>query len=174
MKRSNRIRTSYMAITHKIKTSYSISAVTIASVALIAIALVGDARAAGMAVDAGLWKITSQGQRAGTTIPPTDSTQCFTQKELDDPDSAFAQPPTVNGVTCKRTNFQQTATSISWQYQCTGAATVTTEGSISFDSRTHYTGSVKTTGNAMGQQLNDSIQMDGKRVGDCPATATPP
>ena len=148
---------------------------TIASFTLlIAIAFATNARGAGLAVDSGLWKVTSSGQRAGGPLPPSVQTQCFTQKELDDPDTAFGQPPSANGETCKRTAFHQTATSVSWRFECTGQAVVASEGNVNFDSRTHYKGTVKTTGNVMGQPLNDTLQMEGQRVGPCTSNAAAP
>jgi Protein of unknown function (DUF3617) len=41
------------------------------------------------------------------------------------------------------------------------------EGSIKFDSPTHYTGTIKMNGSANGAPITNSLTMEGTRLGAC-------
>ena len=93
---------------------------------------------------------------------------CVTQKEIDEFANRLSQPsqhsPEEN---CRRTSFHESATAVDWKYECTGKFTMNSEGSIKFDNPSHYTGNVKMTGNVMGQAIDNSAMMEGRRIGEC-------
>ena len=149
--------------------------ITWALIAIAALASASAAVAGSLKVEPGLWKITvtSHGasKHGGATAQPTRTrTHCITQKEIDNFANKLAEAQQARHTpdeNCQRTSFHETSSAVDWKYACTGKFTMTSEGSIKFDSPSHYTGSLKMNGNLMGRAIDNSSTMEGTRVGAC-------
>lgn len=86
---------------------------------------------------------------------------------MDDPSTAFGMPPAQHAV-CKRTAYTQTSKKISWRYTCTSdAATLHSEGSITFDTPLHYAGKINVEGVVMGYPITNAIEVEGVHRAAC-------
>jgi hypothetical protein len=110
----------------------------------------------------GLWKTTYR--QAGQDEPKI-LWHCVAEDT--DPWVAFAQLEDGQGMSCTLSKQERTSTSLEWRIECKGAAAVTGEGRIVFDSTQHYTGSVKFTGTLWGYPLQSVTQIEGKRYAVC-------
>jgi hypothetical protein len=138
---------------------------------LILIARFPCAWAGGLAADPGLWKVTVSSAQTGQTHSDTN---CIRKADLNDPGAAFGQPPSNAQESCKRAKFEQTSKSVAWKFECSGQATMKSEGNVTFDTPTHYTGAIRLTGTMMGRPIDNTIQMEGHRIGECPAASASP
>jgi hypothetical protein len=115
----------------------------------------------------GLWKTTYRSQIAGQPDPAIVKWRCVSDEQIDDPWSAFAQPP-APPKTCKRTSYSQTSNSISWKYSCIEpAAMLNSQGSIRFDTTLHYSGEIKVEGVVMGYPIANTIAVEGVHRAAC-------
>jgi hypothetical protein len=110
----------------------------------------------------GLWKVTYHTQ----ADPMIVKWRCISDEQIDDPWSAFAQ--LSPNKSCKRTSYTQTSKNISWKYTCTDATeTVNSQGSITFDTRLHYSGVVKVDGVVMGYPIANTVAVEGVHRAAC-------
>ncbi|HTT74632.1 MAG TPA: DUF3617 family protein [Candidatus Binataceae bacterium] len=115
----------------------------------------------------GLWKVTYRTQVTGEPDPAIVKWRCVSEEQMDDPGTAFGKPAAPNGH-CTRTSYSQTSKSISWKYACTGAsAKLNSHGSITFDTRLHYTGKIKVEGTVMGYPIANTIAVEGVHRAAC-------
>jgi hypothetical protein len=134
----------------------------------------------------GLWKIDAM---AGT--PGLPLLQCVVADDLKDPQKiamVFGHPfhPMKNGAdaryhaleqpsyeTCQYSDVKQFSDSLALNYQCKGAFALAEEGSLKFDSPTHYSGvfTVGRDGTAAARSTSPRISVEGSRVGGCSEVA---
>ena len=115
----------------------------------------------------GQWKTTMKTQVVGQPARETSRMRCLTPEMAKNPGAAFMNDrDNAAQQNCKRT-FNNTASSISWKFECTGEMAMSGTGSMRFDTPTHYTGSVRITGGSAGHVINITTLMEGQRVGDC-------
>jgi hypothetical protein len=115
----------------------------------------------------GLWKVTYRTQPAGQPDPAVVKWQCVSEKQMDDPATAFAMPPTLQ-ATCKRTDYSQTSKMISWRHSCvSNSGTLHSEGSIAFDTPLHYAGKINIEGVVMGYPIANTIEVEGVHRAAC-------
>jgi hypothetical protein len=131
----------------------------------------------------GLWKIEAT---SGYFRVPMN--QCLTAQDMTDPQrvaKVFGHPfdpmsthqpdPGYHTLaeqtqqTCEYSDMNTTANSLAFKYQCKGAFSSTEDGSLKFDSPTHYTGAFNFAGD---EQMDvrptwPTISTEGSRVGDC-------
>ncbi len=115
----------------------------------------------------GAWKITVNVTRDGQPDAPRTNTTCVTKDQVQDLSTRLSAPRGSPGEKCVRTSFNETDSTLDWKYQCTGEFSINSDGSIKFDSPTHYTGTMKTAGTVMGHSIDSSSTMEGTRIGDC-------
>ena len=139
--------------------------------ALILIAGSASVWAGGLTAEPGLWKVTVS---SGQTGQSHSDTNCIKKADLDDPGAAFGQPPSSAQESCKRTKFEQTSSSVVWKFECSGQATMRSEGNVTFDTPTHYTGAIRLVGTVTGHPIDNTIHMEGHRIGECPAASANP
>ena len=132
-----------------------------------ALALVSTAQAESVKIDPGQWKNTMTSTRNGQTSAPHSGSHCVTQEDADNFSTSVVAPFTSQQPNCSRTLFKETAKSLDFKYHCTGASPATIEGSIKFDSSTHYSGTIKDKATAGGQPVENTFTMEGSRLGDC-------
>lgn len=112
---------------------------------------------------------TVTSHRGTVPQPPHMRAHCVTQKDIDNFANGLAeQSQHYPDENCQRTSFHESSTEVDWKYECTGKFTMTREGSIKFDSPSHYKGTLKMSGNVMGQTIDNSSMMEGTRIGACP------
>jgi len=156
----------------------------IASVLLIA---VPNASADSLNVQPGQWKITRTYVRGpGRTMPEPSGprTRCITKENLAEPAETFdssilmigvgittGPPPAPERTTCEYLDVKETANSISFTYRCTGGYAFTREGSVAFDSPTHFHGHyvVQVTQGGF-RPMVPEMTTEGTRIGDCVKT----
>ena len=134
-----------------------------------ALAITSYARAAHFIAEPGLWRGSSKMESNGQSIPMKSRDRCVTAKEMDDEMKKLSQGPMHNTPeeTCKKIKFEQTYSTIKWRVECTGKMQMDGDGSVVFDSASHYTGTVTMTGNMMGRPINNVIHLEGQRIGAC-------
>jgi|ERR1700722_5693359 hypothetical protein len=117
----------------------------------------------------GLWKTSYRGRLAGKPLVGKPKAQPFWHcvDEEADPWIAFAQLQPPDHESCTRTSYTRTATSLKWRVDCSGPFTATNEGSINFDTATHYAGSIRIVGTFMGYPTDDTIVVEGERIAAC-------
>ena len=142
-----------------------------------------SALAASLDAQAGLWKITTT---AGWLRVPI--TRCVIADDLADPAraaAAFGHPfnPMVsrlpdpgyhtlaeqNKQTCKFRELNQASDLLTYTYECNGPFRSTEQGSVKFDTTTHYSGNFTFIGDdeMSVKPSSPAIATEGIRVGDC-------
>lgn len=120
----------------------------------------------------GLWKQIDQEVRDGQIQPALTGTRCIKPEDIPADNWVFLLDAAASDATCKRTDFHASSNSIEWKFACSGQEPRTREGSIKFDTPEHYTGTVFTKGNVMGNlPLGGVLHIDGKWVGPCTSGA---
>ena len=138
----------------------------IASLACAAALLAVAVPAGAQTPQPGQWTVTLKTQVAGQPARESTNASCITPEMAKNPEAAFASGGMDAQGNCKK-SFNRSGATFSWQFECTGAMTMTGAGSITFDSPTHYAGSIKVSGNAGGRPIEVTTLMDGRRTGDC-------
>jgi hypothetical protein len=139
---------------------------------LFALTLATTVRAGVLKITPGLWKTTATSTNSTQTVRPRTATGCITQKEIDDFATNISQPKAAPGQKCKRTEFNETAATMDFKYECVGQIKFTEQGSFKFSSPTSYVGTMIITGDVGGGQTSQTFStIEGTRVGDCPAKA---
>jgi hypothetical protein len=111
----------------------------------------------------GRWEVTMQMSMPNMPVqmPQTKTSSCITAEQLQkDPTSGLNTGPGSNQ--CKVTDQKFSGSKVSWKMACAGQAAMTGEGEMTFMDDT-YTGTMKMTT----PQGAMTMQMNGKRVGDC-------
>jgi hypothetical protein len=119
----------------------------------------------------GLWKVVVETMSNGKVLDPRTNMTCFTKDQIDHFSDHLAKPRKSSTENCERTSYKQTATTVRWSYKCSGYHTITTDGELSFDSPTHYTGHMKTESTVEDKPVETLNNITGTRIGDCPPQA---
>jgi len=147
------------------------------------ILLVQSAAAASLKAQAGLWKISTKA--GGLRVPIT---RCVVADDLADParaaqafghpfnpmvsrmpDPGYHTPADQENRPCKFIELNTTSDSLSYTYECGGQFRSTEQGSVKFDTATHYSADFTFTGD---DEMNvkpgiPEIGTEGVRVGEC-------
>jgi hypothetical protein len=114
----------------------------------------------------GQWEMTMKMEMAGLPagmgemkMPP----QCITPEQAKDPGSTVQAGRGRGGGDCKTTDQKMDGNKFTWKMECTGAVAMTGDGEMVFNGDS-YTGKVNMNMAGQGQM---SMQMTGKRIGDC-------
>ena len=154
-----------------------------AAMTVVAILFSQPARAQPLSAQPGLWKIEAASGHLRVPI-----TQCVTAKDMADPQrvaKAFGHPfnpmasrrpdPGFHTLveqgqqTCDYTDVTEFSDSLTFKYHCKGSFTSTEDGSLKFDSPTHYSGVFNFAGDE-GRDVrpaSPTLSTEGSRVGDC-------
>jgi hypothetical protein len=133
------------------------------------------ARAQPISAQPGLWKIEAS---SGPLRVPI--TQCVNAKDMADPQrvaKVFGHPfnPMASGRpdpgfhTLAESDVTEASDSLTFEYHCKGSFTSTEDGSLKFDSPTHYSGVFNFAGDE-GRDVrpaSPTLSTEGSRVGDC-------
>ncbi len=110
----------------------------------------------------GNWEVSMKMNMGGMEMPPMKQTQCITAEMLKDPQSAIPKGP--GSGDCKMSDYKFTASTATYKMVCTKPQPVTMVGEMKYSGTDAYIGTVQMDMN--GQKV--SMNMDAKRVGDCP------
>jgi hypothetical protein len=112
----------------------------------------------------GLWQITTTVKTADAALHSFSSEHCMTAQEV----KSQEIPQNSENKMCKLTGQKATGKTLSAQMTCTGQAKGTGKLTVTYDSDTHYTGSLAMTTEAGGQTMHMTNTFDGKWVSaDC-------
>jgi hypothetical protein len=142
-----------------------------------------SAQGQSLSAQPGLWKIEAT---SGYLRVPMN--QCLTAQDMADPQrvaKVFGHPfdPMSNHQpdpgyhtmvqqsqqSCQYNEINQTSDSLTYKYSCKGAFDSTEDGSLKFDSPTHYSGIFNFAGDdkTSVQPSSPTISTEGSRIGDC-------
>lgn len=124
-------------------------------------------------VQPGLWRVIYTVHNGTFTENPGLITHCFTEKDIGDFANRVVETqytPHPPDDVCKRTSYKETVNSVSWKTECTGKFAFVSEGSVSFDSTSHYKGSIKLKGKAGENNVDSVIVLEGNRRHGCIAS----
>jgi hypothetical protein len=137
-------------------------------IAIATLAVASSGWAGALKVEPGMWKTSMTLHHGATATLPQIRTHCVTQKDIDGfVNGLMLKSQNSPSESCQRTSFHESAGEVDWKYECSGRFTITREGSIKFDTTSHYTGILKMTGNTMGEMIDESSIMEGTRIGAC-------
>jgi Protein of unknown function (DUF3617) len=104
-----------------------------------------------------LWEVTQQMSMEGMPMkmPPSTMRVCAAKQ--------WNKPPGGEREGCTTSDFAQSGNAATWTTMCTGQQAMTGHGEMTRDSADHYKGMIKLMGDGFGM----TIQLEGKRVGDC-------
>jgi Protein of unknown function (DUF3617) len=127
--------------------------------------------AAGVAVADGIapgeWKLTESIMMNGNATTGQQRTRCLSPEQASDPAATFTPEYGTNN-SCKRVEFESTATSLFWHMQCSGQMEMDVVGSFAFDTPRHYSAKIVSRGTMGGQVVvNSQVAIEGERVGEC-------
>ncbi len=115
---------------------------------------------------AGLWHVTTTVKTTGAnaTERSFSSEHCMTAQEV----KSREIPQNSENKMCKLTSQQAVGKTLSAQMVCTGPAKGAGKLTVTYDSDTHYTGSLSMSTEAGGQTMNMTNTFEGKWVSaDC-------
>jgi Protein of unknown function (DUF3617) len=118
--------------------------------------ILADSPAARADAPGDLWEVTQQMvmQSPPMTMPANTLKVCAPK--------VWTKPP-GGREGCTNSNYAKSGNTATWTTMCTGEQAMTGQGEITFDSADHYKGGIKFTGDGFAM----TIQLEGKRVGDC-------
>lgn len=112
----------------------------------------------------GLWQVTTTVKTAGAAQRSFSSEHCMTAQEV----KSQEFPQNSENKMCKLTGQRAVGKTLSAQMVCTGQEKGTGKFTVTYDSDTHYTGSLAMTTEAGGQTMNMTNTFEGKWVSaDC-------
>jgi hypothetical protein len=118
----------------------------------------------------GNWEMTVQMEIPGMPqkMPPMTIKQCITKEQADDPSVLMPpqQPGRGGAPDCKVTDQKMSGNTLSWTMTCAGATPMTGTGEMSYTDDT-VNGTIKMTMENAGQPMTMTMNMKGKRLGDC-------
>ena len=111
----------------------------------------------------GRWEVNVQMEMPGlpAKIPPTVTTQCVTEEQLKDPNSAVPTGPGGEQA-CKVSDYKVDGSKVTWKMTCSGQMPLSGDGELTFVGDT-YTGVI----NGKADQTTMTLRLNGKRLGDC-------
>jgi hypothetical protein len=133
-------------------------------IAVAALTWASSTWAGGPELRPGLWTF-SESTQAVAAEPPHAFQRCLSPSDVKDfGDTIVAgQGQSLTGkMRCQVTAFNETPSAINWTYRCAGESNLISVGSINFDSPSHYSGIIKTTGT-----MSSNLLIEGTRIGAC-------
>jgi len=105
-----------------------------------------------------LWEVTQQMSMEGMPMkmPATTMKVCAAKQ--------WTKPPGGEREGCTISNMASSGNTVTWTTSCTGQQAMAGQGEVTRDRDDHYKGAIK----LMGDGFAMTIQLEGKRVGDCP------
>jgi hypothetical protein len=119
-------------------------------------------------IEPGLWKITTRIDLAGAVSPPNISGKCLTAEEAGNPAVTFAPISRTINSECAPLERSFVDGKLSWKLACRGRFDMDLVGEFNFDSRRHYTATVRSTAAVAGRTVADSTSIiEAEWVSEC-------
>ena len=116
----------------------------------------------------GFWEVKVKIDLPGGTHEQV-STNCMTPEQIRNIGSGFEIPQSP-GMTCARTNSTWDGTRLVVRVRCElQAGQSESELAYVFDTPAHYTATMTTKVRNRGREITSSSNMEGRRLGECPA-----
>jgi hypothetical protein len=123
----------------------------------------------------GQWRVTTKttiaglpaGVPAGMGQQEHTQTQCVTPEQAKDPGKNWQRPDGRGSQNCTNKNSWNGGV-LTIDATCAGDPPTTIKGTMTFDSATHYKGSMNSSSSAVGAPMQVTIAIEGQRTGDCP------
>ena len=119
----------------------------------------------------GLWEITVTNEMTGMPVkqPPVTTRQCYKPEDVKDPQRMVPRQSDPK-FKCDTKDYKMSGDTASWNLACNGQGmAMTGKGSMTMKAES-YTGSSSMEMNVAGQNMKMAQTMNGKRVGECPAS----
>jgi hypothetical protein len=128
---------------------------------------IGAAVAVADGIAPGEWKLTESIMMNGNATTGQQRTRCLSAEQASDPAATFT-PEYGTTNSCKRVEFESTATSLFWHMQCSGQMEMDVVGSFAFDTPRHYSAKIVSRGMMDGRVVvNSQVAIEGEHVGEC-------
>jgi hypothetical protein len=119
-------------------------------------------------IDPGLWKIISRTATGGVIGPPHESSKCLTAEQTNDLPTTFTPISRTENSVCAPIERSFTGEKLTWRLVCKGQLDMELNGEFIFDSRHHYTATVRTKAAMAGMMMVDSQDtLEGQWVSEC-------
>jgi hypothetical protein len=120
-------------------------------------------------IDPGLWRITSQVTSNGAVAPPQVSTKCLTPELTRDLATTFSPVPRTINSDCKPIERSLIGGKLNWKLVCKGQLDMELTGEFTFDSRRHYSATMRTRSAMAGMPMANLVHtLDAEWVSECP------
>ena len=142
-----------------------------AAAGVLAAALILARSAPGLAADApepGLWQTTSKSERNGVVRVRPTRTRCISPEQSRDFAARTTRDFNSSLASCQTVDPRKTDNGMKWLLVCTGALPVSGVASYAFDSPEHYLATVQTRVQLLGVNVQSTLTIEGKRIGECP------
>jgi hypothetical protein len=137
-------------------------AFSLATLVLLASAAAADG------IDPGLWRITTRMETGGVIGPPHESSKCLTAEQTGDLGTTFSPIPSTVNSECAPIERKLSGDKLTWHLVCKGQLNMELTGEFNFDSRHHYSATVRTKAQMAGMPMVDSQQtLEGQWVSEC-------
>src|SRR2546423_10565747 len=102
-------------------------------------------------------------------VPPQEntSTQCVTPEMAKDPVKGFKPEVERGAQDCKYSGIWS-GSQLTYGMECGGQNLMSTKGTVTFESPTHFRGTATMSSGAGGERVQMSMQMEGQRLAECP------
>lgn len=109
----------------------------------------------------GRWETTAEMQMEKMSMPPMTTSRCITADELKrDPTGGAGSGPGQGD--CKATDHKTVGNTTTWKMACTGAQSMTGEGTLTVTGDTYTSAMVMRT-----ERGTMNLKAKGRRLGDC-------
>jgi Protein of unknown function (DUF3617) len=106
-------------------------------------------------IEPGLWKIITTTQTRGETGPPHESSKCLTAEDTRDLATTFSPVSRTVNSTCAPIERSLNGTRLNWRLTCKGQVDMELTGEFNFDSRRHYTATLRSKAAMAGVPMID-------------------
>ena len=131
--------------------------------------LLACATARAQDINPGLWEITVNSLVAaspGFAPDPVKQTQCLSTQDARDPRRLFGELSAPGASGCTYGKSRISGNTLQFTMQCAGSLDLHASGDMSFAPES-ISGTITSSANLGGQQVNMQSQLSGRRVGSC-------
>ncbi|HEY4370516.1 MAG TPA: DUF3617 family protein [Burkholderiales bacterium] len=117
----------------------------------------------------GLWRINVDSVIAttpGYSPPPVSQTQCLSAADARDPQRLFGDMAAPGAADCSYGKAKVSGSNLRFTMQCSGALNLHASGDVDLGAET-MSGSISSSANLGGQQVDMQSKVSGKRIGAC-------
>lgn len=131
--------------------------------------LLACAGAQAQEINPGLWRINVDSVIAttpGYSPPPVSQTQCLSAADAHDPQRLFGDMAAPGAADCTYGKTKVSGSNLRFTLQCAGPLNLRASGDVDLGAET-ISGSITSSANLGGQQVDMQSKVSGKRIGAC-------